>query len=68
MSANQYGRDCAEKVFAEVGGTQWSSIDAFRACAGGIEEDRENALLEEELRSQRGDGAIGEVGLSGFVI
>ena len=62
MEANQYSRECAERVFQEVGGTSWSSLKALRDCAGSTEEDRENDLLEAELRSQHGDGqAVGEV-------
>lgn len=62
MAANQYSKECAERVFQEIGGTAWSSLQALRDCAGSTEEDRENALLEEELKSQHGDGqAVGEV-------
>jgi hypothetical protein len=62
MEANQYGRECAERVFQEVGGTTWSSLQAFRDCAGSTDEDRENPLLEEELRSRQGDGkGVGEI-------
>ena len=58
MSALTYNRACAEKVFQEVGGTEWSSLDAFRACA----EENEDALLKAEVLSQRGDAETGEVG------
>jgi len=35
---------------------------AFRDCAGSTDEDRENPLLEEELRSRQGDGkGVGEI-------
>ena len=62
MAANQYNKECAERVFQEIGGTSWSSLEALRSCAGSTEEDRDNELLEEELRSQHGDGeAVGEV-------
>ena len=62
MAANQYNKECAERVFQQIGGTSWSSLEALRSCAGSTEEDRENELLEEELRSQHGDGqAVGEV-------
>ena len=61
MSASQYTKECAESVFHEIGGSQWASLEKFRDCAGGSEEDRQNSLLEEELRSQRGDGQVGEV-------
>lgn len=65
MASNQYNKECAERVFQEIGGTSWSSLEALRECAGSTEEDRENALLEEELRSQHGDGqAVGEVRVS----
>ena len=62
MAANQYNKECAERVFQEIGGTSWSSLETLRSCAGSTEEDRVNELLEEELRSQHGDGqAVGEV-------
>lgn len=61
MSANRYNRECAESMFSKIGGTSWSSLEKFRECSGGSNEDRENQLLEEELRSQRGGGDVGEV-------
>ena len=60
MSALTYNRACAEKVFQEIGGTEWSSLDAFRTCA----EENEDALLKAEVLSQRGDAETGEVGFS----
>lgn len=63
MAASQYNKECAERVFQEIGGTTWSSLQALRDCAGQTHEDRENDLLEAELRSQRGEGStVGEVG------
>lgn len=62
MAASQYNKECAERVFQEIGGTKWSSLQALRDCAGQTHEDRENDLLEAELRSQHGEGStVGEV-------
>lgn len=61
MAANQYSQGCAERVFQEIGGTSWSTLEKLRDCAGSTDEDRTNDLLEEELKSQHGDGeAVGE--------
>ena len=49
------------QVFNELNGDSWSSISALRECIGDIQEDRDNAIMEEEMASQRGDADTGEV-------
>ena len=51
------------QVFDELNGDSWSSIPALRECIGDIQEDRDNAIMEEEMASQRGDADTGEVRL-----
>ena len=61
MASKKYGPDCAEKVFSDVGGTDWSSLDALRACVGNVGRDEPNAMLDAEMARQRGGGDAGEV-------
>ncbi|KAK9804195.1 hypothetical protein WJX72_000406 [[Myrmecia] bisecta] len=61
MSENHYNEECAERVFTELNGNQWSSLDKLRQCIGDINADAENAIMEAEMKSQKGDASTGEV-------
>jgi len=61
MASKQYGAACGEKVFADVGGREWSSLDELRSCVGDVHKDESNAMLESEMARQRGGGGAGEV-------
>ena len=61
MASKQYGAACGEKVFAEVGGREWSSLKELRSCVGDVHKDESNAMLESEMARQRGGGGAGEV-------
>lgn len=61
MKDNKYNEECAEQVFSEVNGDEWTSLQAWRDCMGDPSEDHENPLMEEEMKRQRGGGSTGEV-------
>jgi hypothetical protein len=62
MAAGKYGPECAEAVFAAVGGGKdWGSLADLHACVGDVRADADNALMEAEMARQRGGGDTGEV-------
>ncbi|EIE18502.1 hypothetical protein COCSUDRAFT_49231 [Coccomyxa subellipsoidea C-169] len=61
MVDNQYNEECAERVFNELEGNTWSSLAKLRACIGDVAADADNALLESEMKRQRGNSDTGEV-------
>ena len=54
-------QECAERIFQEVGGNQWSSLQALRDCIGDIDANVNNPIFEAEMARQRGDDETGEV-------
>ncbi|KAK9843909.1 hypothetical protein WJX84_009562 [Apatococcus fuscideae] len=61
MSDNNYNEECAERVFSELAGDDWSNKDALRSCIGDINADTNNAMMQMEMQSQRGSSQEGEV-------
>ena len=61
MASKQYGAACGERVFADVGGREWSSLEELRGCVGDVHKDEANPMLESEMARQRGGGGAGEV-------
>ncbi len=51
----------ARQVFNELEGNTWSSLAKLRACIGDVAADVDNALLESEMKRQRGNSDTGEV-------
>ena len=48
-------------MFNELHGNEWSSLSALRECIGDVSVDADNALMEVEMKRQRGGGDTGEV-------
>jgi hypothetical protein len=61
MSSDAYGQECAEAVFQEINKDGWSSLEAWRQCVGGINDDTPHAIMEDQVKSQAGGGKEGEV-------
>jgi hypothetical protein len=61
MHDRTYNQDCAEKIFKEIGGEDWSNMGALRRCIGDIDEDKPSDILDREMAGQRGDSDEGEV-------
>ena len=62
METKKYGAPCAEQVWDQIGGNQWSSLNALHDCIGDSTADAQNAIFEQEIVRQRGDATTGEVG------
>lgn len=67
MASKQYGAACGERVFADVGGREWASVEELRSCVGDVRKDEPNAMLESEMARQRGGGGGGQGGQTGEV-
>lgn len=48
-------------MFNELEGNTWSSLAKLRTCIGDVAADVDNALLESEMKRQRGNSDTGEV-------
>lgn len=51
----------AVQVFNELQGNTWSSLAKLRGCIGDVDGDADNALMEAEMKRQRGNTDTGEV-------
>ena len=51
---------CSGQVFNELHGNEWSSLSALRDCVGDVNLNSDNALMEVEMKRQRGGGGTGE--------
>ena len=49
------------QVFNQLGGNTWSSLAKLRGCIGDVDADVDNALMEAEMKRQRGNSDTGEV-------
>jgi len=49
------------QVFNELEGNTWSSLAQLRSCIGDVDGDADNALMEAEMKRQRGNTETGEV-------
>ncbi len=50
-------------MFNELQGNTWSSLAKLRGCIGDVDGDADNALMEAEMKRQRGNTETGEVRL-----
>lgn len=48
-------------MFNELQGNTWSSLAKLRGCIGDVDGDADNALMEAEMKRQRGNTETGEV-------
>lgn len=48
-------------MFNELQGNTWSSLAKLRSCIGDVDGDADNALMEAEMKRQRGNTETGEV-------
>ena len=48
-------------MFNELQGNTWSSLAKLRSCIGDVDGDADNALMEAEMKRQRGNTDTGEV-------
>ena len=48
-------------MFNALQGNTWSSLAKLRSCIGDVDGDADNALMEAEMKRQRGNTETGEV-------
>ena len=61
MADKHFNQECAEKVFNQVNSASFTTLSAWRTCIGDVHADTPNAMMEAEMKGQRGSGDVGEV-------